>query len=107
MRIIGIDLGTTNSTFSFWENGKQALFIPTHHPLFEASHLQGILGKYLLKMKVTNFKGERINIVHAYWRSMCFLVSNTVFVFSVWFNIFSKDRKQLHGKWSQSLVTKV
>jgi len=75
-------------------------------PLFEASSLQGTPGKYLLNIKVTNLKGRRLNLFHASWRNLCFLLSSAGFKFTLWINIFSKDGKLLHDRFSRSMVIK-
>lgn len=75
-------------------------------PLLEASSLQGTPGKYLLKIKVTNLKGRRLNIFHAYWRTFCFALSTAGFQLSMWINGFSKDDQLLHDRLSRSMVIK-
>jgi len=75
-------------------------------PFFEASSLQGTPGKYLLDIKVTNLKGRRLNIFHASWRNLCFLLSTAGFKLTLWINIFSKDGKLLHDRFSRSIVIK-
>jgi len=75
-------------------------------PLFEASSLQGTLGKYLLNIKITNFQGRRLSIFHASWRNLCFLLSTAGFKLTLWINIFSKDEKLLHDRFSRSIVIK-
>jgi len=75
-------------------------------PILEASSLQGTLGKCLFNIKVTNLKGRRLNIFHAYWRNLCFVLSTAGFKLTMWINIFSKDGKLLHDRFSRSIVIK-
>jgi|GEM_PF-6303784 len=73
-------------------------------PIFEASSLQGTPGKCLLNIKVTNLNGRRLNIFHAYWRNLCFVLSTAGFKITLWINIFLKDGILLHDRFSRSMV---
>jgi len=75
-------------------------------PILEASPLQGTPGKNLLNIKITNLKGRRINIFHAYLRTLCFALSTVGFKLTLWINFFSKDGKLLHDRLSRSIVIK-
>ncbi len=73
-------------------------------PLLEASPLQGTPAKVLFGLKVTSRKGKRLNLLHAYWRHLLFLLSLAGFKITVWINLFGWDGRLLHDKLSLSLV---
>jgi hypothetical protein len=94
--------------FYFPKNSKYRSKLFTHttkettlNPLQETPSLQGTLGKCLLNIKVTNLKVRRLNISHAYWLNLCFVVSTAGFKLTIWINVFSKDEKLLHDRFSR------
>lgn len=56
-------------------------------PIMEATPLQGGPGKILRGLKVTSFRGRRLNIFHACWRQFICLLFVALFKITVWFAI--------------------
>lgn len=75
-------------------------------PIAEATALQGGLGKVLFGIKVTTPKGRRLNIFHAAFRQILYLLSTIGAVVTVWINIFIYDGRLLHDRLSYSIVIK-
>lgn len=75
-------------------------------PLMEASPLQGTPGKILFGIKVVSKKGRRLNILHALLRSIVFTLVIAAFKVTIWINIFIKDHRLLHDRFSYSMVIK-
>jgi uncharacterized RDD family membrane protein YckC len=82
------------------------LFYIALAPFMEASPLQGTPGKILFGMKVVNNKGRRLHILHALLRSVVFSLVLAAFKVTVWVNIFIKDHRLLHDRFSFSMVIK-
>ena len=72
----------------------------------EASPIQGTPGKVLMDIKVTGRQGKRLNIFHAYWRTLMFLISTAAFKITVWINMFLPGGDLLHDLTSASRVIK-
>ena len=75
-------------------------------PIMEASPIQGTPGKVLMDIKVTGRQGKRLNIFHAYWRTLMFLISTAAFKITVWINMFLPGGDLLHDLTSASRVIK-
>lgn len=106
LKLIAAFLGIQHSLFN---SGELHLFILLYVvliPLLEASPLQGSIGKVLLGMKITNLKGKRLNILHAFWRNISYLISTACFKITIWINMFTNDGKMVHDRASRSLVLK-
>lgn len=74
--------------------------------LFEASPLQGTLGKIVLGLKVTTPKGRRANIFLTLWRILMFAASTAAIKITVWINFFINDGRLLHDRLSRTVVVK-
>jgi uncharacterized RDD family membrane protein YckC len=75
-------------------------------PIMEATPLQGTPGKILFGLKVVSKKGRRLNIVHAFFRSLMFTLTLVSFKFTVWINLFLDGHRLLHDRMSGSMVIK-
>lgn len=76
-------------------------------PLLESSPMQGSVGKVLFGMKVSNRRGRRLGIVHAFFRQLIYMVNIAAFKIVVFINaFFIKDGRLLHDRMSFSRVVK-
>ena len=75
-------------------------------PIAEASPLQGGLGKILFGIKVTNRKGRRLNILHAFWRQQMYLITMFAIKITIIINLFLSGDRLLHDRLSWSAVIK-
>ncbi len=74
--------------------------------MMEASPMQGSLGKVLFGIKVTTYKGRRLNILHALLRQLIYCISTLSFKITVWVNLFLNDGRLLHDRISRSIAIK-
>lgn len=75
-------------------------------PILEATPLQGSPSKVLFGIKVCSPKGKRLNIFHALWRQLMFILSTAGIKITVWINFFINDGRLLHDRVSHSIVIK-
>ncbi|MDP4183124.1 MAG: RDD family protein [Bacillota bacterium] len=74
--------------------------------IFEASPLQGTLGKALLKIKVSNIDGSRITIGKAVIRNIFKLVSGFIVFIGLIMVAITKNKQGLHDIVAKTVVLK-
>lgn len=85
-------------------------FIPAanffYHVWMEGSAKQGTFGKQLLRIKVCDLQGCRINSEKAFWRNLAKILSTLPFFLGYLWNFFNKKQQCLHDIIAKTLVVK-
>ncbi|WP_221799368.1 RDD family protein [Oceanobacter mangrovi] len=77
---------------------------PVLKTLLEASPMQGSPGQVLLGLKVVSKSGKRMNPLQAFWRQLMFLLSLVAIKVLIFVNLFIRDGRYLHDRFSGSSV---
>lgn len=101
---MGVPLLSTDSDGGILDFIGGVLFYLLLAPVMEASPLQGTPGKILFGMKVVDKQGKRLNILHTLLRSFMFMLALIAFKVTIWINIFFRDQRLLHDRFSYSRV---
>ncbi|WP_428035411.1 RDD family protein [Amphritea sp.] len=101
---MGVPLLSTDNDGGILDFIGGVLFYLLLAPVMEASPLQGTPGKILFGMKVVDKQGKRLNILHTLLRSFMFMLALITFKVTIWINIFFRDQRLLHDRFSYSRV---
>lgn len=77
-----------------------------YHPLFEASPMQGSLGKHFVGLFVTDMEGHRIGFWRALMRNLAKVTSSVVLCIGYLMIAFTKRKQGLHDLIAGCLVLK-
>jgi|SRR5215470_5618565 len=87
-----------------------ALTIPTlnwlYHAVMESSSKQATFGKLSLKIKVTDFNGNRISFLRATARHFSKIISTVILLLGFLMATFAKKKQALHDKIAGCLVVR-
>lgn len=75
-----------------------------YHAIFESSKWQATPGKRIMKLKVTNHQGDRIDVIKGVARFMLKIISLLIFYIGFIMIGFSKRGQGLHDKLAGTLV---
>jgi uncharacterized RDD family membrane protein YckC len=83
------------------------LLIIVYNSAFEATRMQGSIGKTICKLKVVNANGERINFSNALGRNCAKIISSLICGMG-FLNIFWNDRRQgWHDQMAKTFVVRI
>jgi len=77
-----------------------------YHVGMEASAKQGTYGKQILKIKVTNMQGERIDFAKSFGRNLAKILSVLTLFFGYLYSFFNSKQQCLHDVVAGTLVIK-
>ncbi|SEQ42710.1 Uncharacterized membrane protein YckC, RDD family [Amphritea atlantica] len=106
LRKMGMPILSTDSDGLILDCIVGVLFYLLLAPVMESSSLQGTPGKILFGMKVVSKQGKRLGILHTSLRSSMFILALIAFKITIWINIFFRDQRLLHDRFSYSRVIK-
>ena len=114
--VIGVSfaLGTSNATYlAEYMKGVggiitaiSLLVAALYHPLFEASPMQGSLGKHFVGIFVTDMEGHRIGFWRALMRNLAKVTSSVLLCIGYFMIAFTKQKQGLHDIIAGCLVLK-
>ena len=107
-------LGTSNATYlAEYMKGVggiitaiSLLVMALYHPLFEASPMQGSLGKHFVGIFVTDMEGHRIGLWRALMRNLAKVTSSVLLCIGYFMIAFTKQKQGLHDMIAGCLVLK-
>ena len=77
-----------------------------YHTIMEASLKQGTYGKQILKIKVTDMQGERIDIARSFGRNLAKILSFFTLFIGYLYSFFNSKQQCLHDVVAGTLVIK-
>ena len=77
-----------------------------YHVVMEASPKQATYGKQILKIKVTNMQGERIDFAKSFGRNLAKILSVLTLFFGYLYSFFNSKQQCLHDVVAGTLVIK-
>jgi len=76
------------------------------HVIMEASPKQGTYGKQILKIKVTDMQGERIDFAKSFGRNLAKILSVLTLFIGYLYSFFNAKQQCLHDVMAETLVIK-
>lgn len=86
----------------------QIIFCTLYYAIPESSRMQGSIGKYVMKIKIVNLRGERISFLRAFARNLVKILSGIIHLLVgilIYITIpFDKKKRGIHDMICKTLV---
>jgi uncharacterized RDD family membrane protein YckC len=107
LKVIGIPINWGSDEYRLKSSLAVLLLFITYNVGFEATEMQGSIGKTICKLKVINAKGERIGFVNALGRNTAKLLSSLVLGMGFLSIFWNKRRQGWHDEMAKTFVIKI